>query len=67
MRNMYVLHLYDVDEYSNINRIVVPNIQILIFGIRFSSSYISSIQWLDQVNATLSDERPQARLRNKTY
>ena len=32
-----MLHLYNIDEYSNTNRIVVPNIRILIFGIRFSS------------------------------
>jgi hypothetical protein len=34
---MKMLHLYNIDEYSNTNRIVVPNIRILIFGIRFSS------------------------------
>jgi hypothetical protein len=30
---MKILHLYNIDEYSNRNRVVVPNIQILIFGI----------------------------------
>jgi hypothetical protein len=35
-----MLHLNNIDEYSNTNRIVVPNIRILIFGIRFSSTRI---------------------------
>jgi hypothetical protein len=46
-----ILHLYNIDEYSNTNRIVVMNIRPLIFGIRFSSNkYIYYIIVDEEIN-----------------
>jgi hypothetical protein len=40
-KSFIVKILHNIDEYSNTNRIVVTNIRILIFGIRFSSTGVT--------------------------